>query len=506
MKAGSTQLLALVLFASAFLTFIPLQSNAQVTGPCAMSTTAPDDRIAACTDFIASAASDADKGRAYATRGYLYLVKRAYDPAIADLTAALAINPENADTYTNRASAHVSKNEPTLALADYERSLQLRRTPTAFLGRANLYHILKDDDRAFADIDAAILLNPTLSSGYILRGTILNAQGKQTQALGEFSAAIQFAPREPRSLVGRANVYNRLNRASLAVADCSAALAIDPNYGPAYSIRGEAERLLGQNDAALADLSAAIRLNPQDVAAFNRRGIVYQNLGKDDLAAAEFQKVIEINPNFAAVYTNRGNAYLHEQNYDLALADFATTMRLDPKDGHPYFGRGTLYTIQRRYELAMADFAMSQQIDATISGDYARGLVLLIMGNFTQAVSVLTSSNERASNSYTIAWSHVASLRAGTDDAGFVARSSTVPAGWSKSIVGLFLGNVGPAQLEAAATTPQQRCEAALFIGEYQLSRHDAGAARSSLTTASRACRGNMEMAIAQAELARLSQ
>jgi tetratricopeptide (TPR) repeat protein len=82
--------------------------------------------------------------------------------SIADYTRAIQINPNNVDLYFSRAFTYkYLLNQPAKAFADYTKIIEL--TPNNILGyynRADLYSDMKDYDRAIADYEAILRINP----------------------------------------------------------------------------------------------------------------------------------------------------------------------------------------------------------------------------------------------------------------------------------------------------------------------------------------------------------
>ena len=79
-------------------------------------------------DFDRAIAIDPKNANAYTQRGSLHQLLGEIDRAIADLTKAIALNPNNAEAYLNRGFALQKKDEPDRAIADFRKALEeLRR-------------------------------------------------------------------------------------------------------------------------------------------------------------------------------------------------------------------------------------------------------------------------------------------------------------------------------------------------------------------------------------------
>ncbi|MCB0156686.1 MAG: tetratricopeptide repeat protein, partial [Caldilineaceae bacterium] len=83
-----------------------------------------------------------------------------YQSAVTRLTEALALDPENATYYTERARAYYFVDDLDRALADYDFALALEPNAVAYNGRGVTYDKLGDPDAAVDDYLAAIAADP----------------------------------------------------------------------------------------------------------------------------------------------------------------------------------------------------------------------------------------------------------------------------------------------------------------------------------------------------------
>jgi len=86
----------------------------------------------------------------------------------------------------------------------------------------------------------------------------------------------------------------------------------------------------GQEDLAIADWSEAISANPNLDLAFIQRGLAYANICEFDKAIADYSEAIRLNPQRAGYFWIRGDAYVRKIELDRAIADYDEAIRLDP--------------------------------------------------------------------------------------------------------------------------------------------------------------------------------
>ena len=130
---------------------------------CIGATTAPDDRVSACSSVIDAKAETGRKlAAAYCNRGHGLTEKRELDSALADLNEAIRLDPAYACAHTNR-------------------------------GR--VYAIKRDLDRAMADYDEALRIDPTFALAYNNRGDAWAGKGDLERALADFNDRHQIRSR-----------------------------------------------------------------------------------------------------------------------------------------------------------------------------------------------------------------------------------------------------------------------------------------------------------------------
>jgi tetratricopeptide (TPR) repeat protein len=223
--------------------------------------------------------------------------------------------------------------------------------------RGIAYMFKRADDRAFADFNHAIALNPDYAPAYLMRGVNYVAQGEYDRAIADFDQLINLRPPLAEAYFVRGAVYGIYKHEyDRAIADFDHAIKLNPNDAFAYFYRGNASAAKGDHDRAIADFDHAIGLKPDLTEAYLNRGIAYTDKGEHDRAAANFDQAIELMPDFAEVYFNRGNAHLAKGDTDRAIADFDRAIALKPGYAAAYINRGHVYAVKGDDDRAIADF------------------------------------------------------------------------------------------------------------------------------------------------------
>jgi lipoprotein NlpI len=309
--------------------------------------------------------------------------------------------------------------------------------------------------RAGRDDEALRLYNRALAStdlpprdraaAYYNRGTIYVGEGKFDDALADYTLAIHLAPDFAEAHHNRGHIYANNRQYDQAIVDYDAAIQLKPGWFQALMSRGYAFLQKGDYERAVADYNAAIALNPTNPDVYVMRGAAYTSMGAYDRGRADDDTAIRLKPDLPEAFSDRGTTYLADGRYDDAIADFTAAIRLNPR--------------------------------LTLVHQYA-GIAKFELTHFGEAAAEFAQTLKLApTNPYAAILLHIARRKAGVDDAAeFAGNASKLTLeGWPKPIVALYLGKITPQQALAvrqrldAEKQRRMRCEAAFYIGEFDL-------------------------------------
>ena len=136
--------------------------------------------------------------------GNAWLLAGRPDSAIVSFTAALAVDPLDADLLADRARANAVK---------------------------------KNWAKAESDLSAALMVNPARTDLYVLRGSARHAMGRKADARGDFDSALRIDPRNADALVERGTNKYEAGDVAGARADWQAVVTYQPNSPAAETAR-----------------------------------------------------------------------------------------------------------------------------------------------------------------------------------------------------------------------------------------------------------------------------
>ena len=344
-----------------------------------------------------------------------------------------------------------------------------RNVAIAYYSRGLAYYDKGDDDRAIAEYNEAIRLDPKFAYAYSNRGLAYDHKGDLDRAGPDYNEAIRLDPKYAQAYFNRGNAYYQKGDDDRAIADYSEAIRLDPKYAYAYNNRGTAYDRRGDHDRAIADYSEAIRLAPIFAQAYSSRGLTYYQKGDLDHAIADYGEAIRLDPKYAYAYNNRGDE-------NRAIAEYSEAIRLDPKYAQAYFNRGVANLYAGRLPKALADLGQSSELNPK----YA----------------------------YAALWLHIVDTRNNLPSQLAQAAKQIDMTKWPAPLIRLFLGQMTPQALLATADDPNDKTkqrkvrEVNFYSAELALHRHAKDEATRLFRLAATNCPQNFtERAAAHAEL-----
>lgn len=224
------------------------------------------------------------------------------------LVSRKAANP--AVPITNRGHAWQAKEDFDRAIADYNEAIRIDpKYSYAYNGRGNTFWRKGDFDRAIADFNESIRLNPKDPEPYANRGNAWSEKKEFDRAIIDFNAAIRIAPKWAGPLNNRALAWRSKGEFDRAIDDFTAAIVLDPMFATAYSNRGEAWRMKGDLDRALIDQNRSIELDRKNGTNFVVRGDTLRYKGEFARALADYDTALRGRPDNVPAMVSKGLTY-----------------------------------------------------------------------------------------------------------------------------------------------------------------------------------------------------
>jgi tetratricopeptide (TPR) repeat protein len=250
--------------------------------------------------------ADSRNARAWSERGIIWIHKVAYARAVADLSEAIRLGPDEFSTYVWRGIAWWYEHEYDKSIADCNEAIRLQpQSVVAYRNRGIAWRAKQDHDKAIADFNEAIRLQPQSVVAYRNRGIAWRAKQEYDKAIADFNEAIRLDPQSPLNYLQRGCTWNAKNSHDKAIADYTEAIRLDPNDASTYHARGYYWLSKANHTEAIADLTDAIRLNPNNARYFSCRGWSWQSERDYDKALSDYDQAIRLDPTDSVAIKNR---------------------------------------------------------------------------------------------------------------------------------------------------------------------------------------------------------
>jgi tetratricopeptide (TPR) repeat protein len=234
----------------------------------------PQQRLQSCTLLIESAGqSSQTRVAALNSRGNVHLSQRNYDRAIDDYNEAIRLDPAYAIGFNNRGLAYQRKGLIDRAIEDYDEAIRLNPAyALAFANRAAARQIKGRVDLAIEDSDKAIGLNRRLAAAFFARANAYRDKAQwdfdayladgiyEDRAIADYDEGLRLEPNNAAALRNRGFLNAKRQRYDRAIEDFDEAIRLDPNVAASFSGRAYALRFVGQYDRAIADYRKALTL------------------------------------------------------------------------------------------------------------------------------------------------------------------------------------------------------------------------------------------------------
>jgi tetratricopeptide (TPR) repeat protein/predicted aspartyl protease len=285
----------------------PAPDPAPVPPPAAMPAPASDASAAQ------SAPDEPKDAAAYSRRGTAFAARRDFQHAIADLSQACELAPDEPNYFYERGIARRDSGQPIPALADFDQAIKIKfdHVP-ALAARAELRLQNGDAVAAVEDLEAAD-----------------HAAAKEADVRFRLALDYQHADLMPQS-VAQLDLW-------------IAAHGDDARLGRALGNRCWAKALLGQDlKSALKDCDSALG-----------------RIGKKNTGSA-------------AILLGRGVVRLRLGDYDKSIADFDAALSLHPKSAWSLYGRGIAKIRRNQAAEGQADMSAAAAVWPPIADDFAK--------------------------------------------------------------------------------------------------------------------------------------
>ncbi|MCZ2357480.1 MAG: tetratricopeptide repeat protein [Bacteroidia bacterium] len=286
-------------------------------------------------------------------------------------------NPNNANTYYERAMAYYRTNDSARTWNDIQQAVLLDSTQADyFYFRGFCQYVWQHNDFGMADFQKAVELKSDNPETYYQIGNIYMLQNKPKESLKWYDLAIQRDSLDPAYPFAKGFAYDKLNQLPAAKQNYEHSLTLDSLYSKTIGAYFELLLYKEKNfQQGLALNKRLLRQNPNHPLGKYNVGNYYlwealrtPNSKSHEretfvrLSIDEYETAIMADTNFTKAFYQRGYAFFMLQEFNQALLDFRRVSQLDPKDERAYFMQASIYEHFQDYSQALSLYEKALQL------------------------------------------------------------------------------------------------------------------------------------------------
>lgn len=215
-----------------------------------------------------------------------------------------------------------------------------------------------------------LLQFPRVPVAYLNRGSYYQIEGQLDKALADFNAGLALNPDHYDILTNRCDVFRLLGEYDRSLADCSRVIEKMQDHTVAYTNRGITYSMIGRIDKAMADFERAIAIEPNNPKLYSNRGNLYDMSGMFDAAIEDYSHAISLRPDYFTAYFNRAKTKIRRGDLAGAILDFDVSIKSPKLAADSYFYRSQAHKITGNYSQALSDAERAQRLGRRVDAQY----------------------------------------------------------------------------------------------------------------------------------------
>jgi tetratricopeptide (TPR) repeat protein len=264
--------------------------------------------------------------------------------------------------------------------ADAYFSQQIEAKPRdafAFLMRGMVRYENDDLDRAFADVNEALRLDPKYVAALIERAYLWQCRDRLDLALADVNQGIQLDSRNSYAYVERGVFHFGMKDYGKALRDFEQAARLGSHSAVIHLCKGMIHVERGEGEPAIAEFNLAIQLDTKRLDAYIGLATVYLLRSDSHKALEVFNRAIEVDPRSAEAREARAVYFLSHGKHDKALEDLNEAVRLDPTTASHLRVRARVFFEKGEFARTLADLDGATRLEPSdAEGHQGRAWIL----------------------------------------------------------------------------------------------------------------------------------
>jgi tetratricopeptide (TPR) repeat protein len=286
------------------------------------------DPVTLWSDVVAKSPSNV---RGITNLGFAYQNLNDWNMALAWYNRALQLNPEYLLAENNKGVVLGKVGRVSESIALFKNVL--KQDPGNYLALNNLgVALVRRGDIAggIDDIQKSLQSKPQYLDARLNLATIFANTGKLPDAVDQYQTLIRLEPENVVWYNKLGAVYYVMSKYQDAISQYQQAIRLDAENSETYLNLGNAQLAAGALNEAIASFKKSIALNPKSLEGHINLGVACMRAGNADLAAIQLNDALAINPNSAEAHADLGNVLFMQGKRAEALQHLTMALKLQP--------------------------------------------------------------------------------------------------------------------------------------------------------------------------------
>ena len=238
-----------------------------------------------------------------------------------------------------------------------------------------IYSNLREFDKAVADCDHALRLQPKFVRALANRGMVYRQAGEMDKSLTSLNESMKLEPQNLRSLRFRALTHFAKGDADAGLKDLKEAIRINPSYRQSYFALQTFYGNHGQYAQAVSYFTELIKKHPQQALPHRIRGWAHAARYEGDDARKDFTEAINLDGRDPVAYNGLLSSCMLTGEFEPLLSACTQAIAKSPDKELPFRFRGEARRLRGEYDLANADFQQAIRLNPRVGTEAYSGLL-----------------------------------------------------------------------------------------------------------------------------------
>jgi tetratricopeptide (TPR) repeat protein len=328
-----------------------------------------EQAASAFRDYAALASSgqpaSSSSASARAELGSALLAAGLADEAVAELEAAVALDPSNVGAVVALGRAHLRRKDIRAAGRTLEGALArgLDAAPV-YAALADVYEAGGYVENAIPAMRLAIARDPSNELYHVRYGMLLTDTKAPAAAVIRLREALAEFPRSSRLWLALGIAELNDGKSEDAEKSFARSLELDPRSVPALAYLGTVRAERGLYAEAVAFYERAVAAGPELAVPYYLAAdaLLKQTVVDEPRAMKYLRRAIELEPDFASAHLALARLHVRAERWAEAAAEFEQVVRLDPDLAEAHYQLGRVYTRLKRTAEASAALAKFKEL------------------------------------------------------------------------------------------------------------------------------------------------